>query len=166
VTDPYIVRAATEDDWPVLREVRLRALADAPTAFETTLAQAQSFPEERWRARSRGSASSRDFLAFAATGVEAVGMAGLFVEDPGVGEIISVWVQPDHRGQRLAVSLVDAAMQCGRDLGLPRMRLWVTEGNRAAECLYTRLGFAFTGSRQPITTRPHADEREMVMILG
>ncbi len=157
----YVVRVATEDDWRVLREVRLRALADAPTAFETTLAQAQSFPEERWRARSRGSAASRDFLAFARTQPEAVGMAGLSVEDPGVGDIISVWVHPGHRGQHLATALVDATLRFARDLGLARLRLWVTEGNVAAETLYARLGFVFTGARQPIPTRPHVHEREM-----
>ena len=45
------VRRLTEADWTLARELRLRALADAPDAFAATLAQEEGFPETRWRGR-------------------------------------------------------------------------------------------------------------------
>jgi hypothetical protein len=88
----YAIRAVSEDDWRVLCEVRLQALADAPAAFGTTLRDAPEFTEDRWRERARGSATSRLFLAF--LDGDAVGIAGVFDEGNGSAQIVSVWVRP------------------------------------------------------------------------
>jgi hypothetical protein len=47
------VRAA---EWRELRELRLRALADAPEAFASTLAREAAFPDDVWRQRAQGRA--------------------------------------------------------------------------------------------------------------
>jgi hypothetical protein len=38
-------------DWKELREVRLRALADAPGAFASTLEREAAYPDDVWRQR-------------------------------------------------------------------------------------------------------------------
>jgi len=43
------VRRVEPHEWQQLREVRLRALADAPTAFLTKLADARDLPDESLR---------------------------------------------------------------------------------------------------------------------
>jgi predicted GNAT superfamily acetyltransferase len=45
------VRRTRPEEWPELRELRLRALADSPEAFETTHAQADAWTDEQWRDR-------------------------------------------------------------------------------------------------------------------
>ncbi|MGY0536566.1 hypothetical protein ACW14X_03545 [Nocardioides sp. YJ-D4] len=50
------VRTIAADDWSLLRNVSLQALADSPDAFRTTLAEAQALPEDFWRQRAEGSA--------------------------------------------------------------------------------------------------------------
>lgn len=45
------VRLLTGRDWALLREIRLRALAEAPEAFGATLCEAQARTAQQWRDR-------------------------------------------------------------------------------------------------------------------
>ena len=45
------IRRIRPNEWHLLRELRLQALADAPLAFAATLAQEEAFPEKLWRER-------------------------------------------------------------------------------------------------------------------
>ena len=45
------VRQMQSADWKELREVRLRALADAPGAFASTLEREAAYPDDVWRQR-------------------------------------------------------------------------------------------------------------------
>jgi ribosomal protein S18 acetylase RimI-like enzyme len=156
-----VIRAVSEDDWRVLRDVRLQALANAPTSFGTTLREATAFTEERWRERARGSATSRQFLAFLEG--EAIGIAGLFDEGDGSAQLVSVWVRPDRRRRGVARALTTAALEVAASAGMARITLWVTEGNGSARALYQGLGFHATGRRQPPPSQPALQESEMEM---
>jgi hypothetical protein len=46
-----MARLAEAEDWRAVRALRLRAPADAPEAFEMTLAQAEQGTDEDWRQR-------------------------------------------------------------------------------------------------------------------
>jgi hypothetical protein len=46
--DVVVVSRLAEDDWRLLRDVRLAALTDAPEAFGTTLAQESGYPAGYW----------------------------------------------------------------------------------------------------------------------
>ena len=45
------VRETHAADWEALRRLRLRALADAPRAFASTLEAELAFPDDVWRRR-------------------------------------------------------------------------------------------------------------------
>jgi hypothetical protein len=45
------VRTVAADDWQLWRDVRLKALADAPEAFGATLAEWETANKKRWRRR-------------------------------------------------------------------------------------------------------------------
>lgn len=154
-----VVRAVSEDEWSVLRSVRLQALADAPSAFGSTLAAEQQFTEERWRERATGSVNSRLFLAW--RGDEAVGIAGCVDEGDGSAQVVSVWVRPEHRGRGVARALTAAALVFASDRGFSVIRLWVTEGNTSARRLYERLGFTATGKQQPLPSDSALREHEL-----
>jgi ribosomal protein S18 acetylase RimI-like enzyme len=157
----YSVRAVTEGEWRMLRSVRLQALANAPTAFGSTLAEANMLTEDHWRDRARGSTTSRQFLAW--LDKDAVGIAGLFDEGDGSAQVVSVWVRPEHRGRGVARALTMAAMDFAAAAGIVRLTLWVTDGNASARRLYDSMGFRPTGNRQPLPSQPSLDEHEMAV---
>jgi hypothetical protein len=73
-------RRARAADWEALRRLRLRALADAPEAFASTLDTEVAFPAEAWRQRAEGGPASATFIA--RQDEVDVGLAGVFAE-PG-----------------------------------------------------------------------------------
>ena len=154
-----VVRRVAPDEWPAFREIRLAALADAPQAYLTTLAEAQAYPEQLWRDR----IAANPHLLATVDGV-AVGMTVVIATDNG-REIVSVWVAPDARGRGVIEALIDAAVGWAGDQGDAQLGLWVVEGNERAERAYARYGFSRTGRTQPVPGRPDEIEVEMTYAL-
>ena len=139
------LRTLEPDDWPLWRELRLRALADAPEAFGSTLAEWQGSgdQEDRWRSRLSIPGAS-DFVVLL-DGV-AVGMvSGVPGEDPESVELISMWVSPVARGRGVGDHLIQAVERWGAERGARALRLSVMPANGRAIALYERHGFADTG---------------------
>ena len=140
------VRIITADDRSLLRDVSLRALADSPDAFRTTLAEAQEFTEDFWRQRAEGSAP---ILVVLEDG-RGIAMGGAFTPpDSAVAYVWGMWTAPEARGRGYAARLfTDLLNWChDRDLGV---RLHVTEGNQVARQLYVDHGFRPTGVWEPL----------------
>jgi len=143
-----LVRRVSAQEWVELRELRLRALADAPDAFLTTLAEVQGRSDDDWCEWAEHSAKSMDSAVFVDDGFS--GLAGAFVQEPGVVMLFGMWVAPERRGSGLASALVDAVVAWARGLGAGRVVLWVVVGNGRAQRLYEKSGFAPTGVRKPV----------------
>jgi ribosomal protein S18 acetylase RimI-like enzyme len=138
------------EEWRALRDIRLRALADAPMAFETRFEEARLRPEEwwvDWAVRSAGGNRRAMFLAW--NGDDAVGIAGTFVEDDGSRWLISMWTDPAVRGQGVGRALVESVAAFARAAGSDQLLLEVTDGNDAAYALYRACGFVETGPGEP-----------------
>jgi GNAT superfamily N-acetyltransferase len=146
-----LVREVTTDDWQTVREIRLTALAEAPSAFGSSYTREAAFTEEQWRGRINE--RSVTFFAYVDAGGGAgdvlAGLAGVFVED-GQADVVSMWVRPAARGHRVGEALVEAAAAWAKAHSHPALCLWVTETNGAARRLYERCGFTVTGDRQPL----------------
>ncbi|MFD8134587.1 GNAT family N-acetyltransferase [Streptomyces mirabilis] len=118
------------DDWPLWRELRLAALAEAPYAFGSTLAQWQGSGdrEERWRAR-LSIPGAHDLVALL-DGLP-VGMASGV---PGEGaenvELISMWVNPTARGKGVGDYLIQAVERWGAERGATTLGGWGDAGPR------------------------------------
>jgi GNAT superfamily N-acetyltransferase len=140
------VRIITADDWPLLRNVSLRSLADSPDAFRTTLAEAEAFTEGFWRQRAAGSAP---ILVVLEDG-RGVAMGGVFtLPDSAVADVWGMWTAPEARGRGYAAGLLTELVDWCRAHGLGA-RLHVTEGNEAARRLYVAHGFTPTGVWEPL----------------
>jgi ribosomal protein S18 acetylase RimI-like enzyme len=160
---PVAIRRLTASDWQLFREIRLKALREAPYAFGTTAADAERLGEAEWRRRLTARA------AFAAMqGGLAIGLAaGIATDSTEEAELVSTWVDPSRRGRGIGAQLVDAVVGWAIDRRFKRLRLWVAADNDTAERLYARLGFVRTGEVQPMGKQGSgAIEFAMVRQLG
>lgn len=129
------------DDWRTFAALRLAALAEAPDAFGSTLADWRDAGEQRWRNR----VASAPLNLVASLDDSDVGMLSGIEEALGTVEVISVWVAPPARGQGVADALLETVLEWAAGRGAQRVVLTVTEHNAAAQRLYDRVGFVATG---------------------
>jgi GNAT superfamily N-acetyltransferase len=154
-----LVRPVVPDEWQAYRNIRLAALADAPTAFVTTLEQASQFDEQLWRSRA---AEGATMLAWRDD--RPVGIVAAYLPDD-VAQLVMMWVEPTSRGTGVVEALIDSVVAWAGERDLPEVALWVVEGNDRAEQAYQRYGFSRTGRTQPVPGRPDDLEREMTYAL-
>jgi predicted GNAT family acetyltransferase len=150
------LRRLEPDDWEVLRDVRLRALADSPDAFGSTLEREQPFPEKEWRRR----LVRPVFVVL--DGDRPVAMAGAFT-DGGRVQVWGMWTDPEHRGRGHARALLDALLGDAVANGTP-VGLHVNTANPVARAVYEKYGFVATGELEPL--RPGSDQQIESMRLG
>jgi len=139
------VRTLTPDEWPLWRALRLAALAEAPNAFSSTLAEwsGPGDSEARWRER----LANVPYNVVASIGGEPAGIAsGTAPSGDGV-ELISMWVAPHARGRGVGDVLIAAVVDWGRRNGVHRIELDVMSANEHALRLYERNGFCLVDAQ-------------------
>ena len=159
------IRRIRADEGPVLMQVRLLSLLDAPYAFAGTYFDTVQHPADHWAERAAaGSAggSSAIYLAHAPDGP--VGMAGAYqpADEPDTRRIYGVWIERRLRTQGLGRRLLETLIGWADGSGAERCDLWVAESNAPAVALYQRLGFQDTGLRQSMPSNPAVSERKLV----
>ena len=126
------VRQLAVDDWREARAARLMALADAPYAFSSTLADEQAYADDLWRRRA---GSGRTFGAY--DGARIIGVAtGIPVDEldvPGTSDSGSPGSGSPGAGSPDAASSESAAASDGHDGAQPEWHLvgmWVAPEHR------------------------------------
>ena len=154
-----------------LRALRLHALADAPTAFGSTLAREEAFPESVWHERAAGGAGSGDRITFVAEqDGQWVGLATGLAEDPedpkpSGPELVGMFVGRTARCHGVGAMLVEGVAAWARARGAARLSLWVFSSNEPAIALYRKCGFRPTGETKPLARTPTLAELRMVRDL-
>lgn len=135
------LRELGSDDWRDFRELRLQALAEAPYAFGSTLANWRDAGEERWRGR----LIAVPYNLIAELSDRPAGMASGSIEGDEPPELISMWVAPFARGRGVGGALIDAIAHWASAVRPGELRLQVVDGNEHAIRLYQRHGFVDRG---------------------
>ena len=156
-TDRVTVRAFRADEWREYRALRLRALAEAPDAFMTTLADAAARPDDAWQARLAGAEHGKELPLVAERGGQPAGLCwgALDADDPTLAHLYQMWVAPEHRGAGVGRALLARAIEWARARGARRMVLDVTCGDTPARRLYDAAGFI--PAAPPEAIRPGSD---------
>lgn len=147
------IREVKARDWPVYRDLRLRALKDSPDAYSRTYEEVSQRSDGEWEEWVGGIASDPSSVTFVAeVDDRPVGMAGTQIEpnDPATARLFAMWVAPDARRRGVAAGLIDAVVRWVSARGVTQLLLAVTEGNDGAAAVYTSAGFVFTGEREPL----------------
>jgi len=159
------IRRAHEDDWPSVRDVRLRALREDPAAFGSSLAREEMFGESHWRMRLRGAVT---WLAVDDDGTPR-GIVGM-IQEPGSPatdrHVVQLWVAPESRRRGVAWALLDVVRAAASAEGATTVSLWVADDNHAAGDLFVRAGFVRTGERHAQTRDPSKVEERLVLRLA
>ncbi|MDC8756926.1 GNAT family N-acetyltransferase [Janthinobacterium fluminis] len=153
------IRPSNEDDWEILKTIRLASLLDTPSAFGVSYAALVDNDEAQWR--QRASARTQPEFFFAIREGEAVGLIGGGVDSSGQYNLIAMWVHPDYRGSEAAGRLVDAVKARAIAAGHVRVILSVSPDNLRAASFYRRQGFAYLPEWEALASHPEISVQKM-----
>lgn len=157
-----VIRRLDTCSWGIYREVRLAALAESPGAFGATLEETSRRTEAEWQACLLDRVS---FVAF--DGARPVGLvSGIAGPEPGLAELISMWVAPAYRRRAVGERLVREVMAWARADGYRRLTLTVVDDNDGALAFYRGLGFTPTGATFPYPNDAARYEIELTLPIG
>ena len=158
------IRRLVIGDETVLRDIRLQALLDSPSAYGSTYEHEFELVEEDWRNRlARNDAVT---LVIEQDDGVAIGLVTGAIDDDfaDIGWLLSMWVNPAMRGNGAAGQLIDEVIAWSKLQNCTSIRLQVTDGNTSAERAYLKRGFRRTGTTI-LRERDNVTEFEMEMIL-
>jgi ribosomal protein S18 acetylase RimI-like enzyme len=136
------LRRAQLGDEPLLRELRLQALSDAPDAFGSTYERELARTTTDWQ---RWLSPGVTFILDRPDGAAGIVAARRDADDPAVVHLMAMWVRPEIRGSGAADDLVGAILAWAESEGAKTVRLDVMQANARARRLYERHGFRSTG---------------------
>lgn len=157
------IRSTQAKDWMLLKQVRLAALLDTPTAFGVSYQTAAEYNDEQWKERA-SSAGTEFWLAFKKD--RPVGMIGAAVGSTNRCNLIGMWVEPAARGSGVATQLVEAVKARAMKKGFDRVFLDVSPDNARASNFYLKQGFAFLDEWEPLESHPHITVQTMLWIAS
>jgi GNAT superfamily N-acetyltransferase len=147
------IRAATEDEWERIRDLRLRALRDAPDAYGSTYEREAEETEQGWRGWVRGWDGADDQALFVSEeddGWNGLALGVRWRAHPDLANLYAMWVAPDARRAGRGRALVEAVRAWAAERGASTLHLCVTDSNEGAATMYERCGFVPTGERSPL----------------
>lgn len=158
------VEGIAPSQWPMLKTLRCRALADAPYAFSTTLEEAQCRPDEEWISSASKMATDEHTATFIAYhNDEPCGMMSCYTtgEQNEIGNIVSLWVAPEVRRLKVALQLLEVTRNWAKASKAQVLYAWVAERNLPARRFWESNGFQYTGKCE--TFKPDPSQRILLL---
>jgi len=156
---PVTARRLALHEWRTARAVRLRALRESPEAFASSFEEEVDRPDTWWV---EGMTKLAWFVAEDDAQVVGV-VAGMPLGDHT--EVVSMWVEPAHRGRGAADALVSALAGWAEAQGDAGLCLAVASDNGRARRFYERIGFVASGAAEALRSRPEICTTEMRLQL-
>jgi GNAT superfamily N-acetyltransferase len=168
MTYPAYIRTFAADEWRTYRDLRLRALADAPDAFSRTLDEEKSRPDAEWSSRlSSGVDSCWDLPLVGELDNAPIGLAWGRIEPPNldIATLYQMWVAPGYRNLGVGRMLLERVIKWARAADVQYLALGVTCGDSPAMRLYLRAGFKPVGKPEPLRSESEVMSQPMRLAL-
>jgi GNAT superfamily N-acetyltransferase len=156
----FQVLPVAASEWQRYREIRLRALAEAPEAFGSAWSSEVARPDTVWQERAVSTPDKQMWSARRGEGW--IGLVGAVREPDSRLQLVLMWVDPAWRRQGVARALIAAVVAWHRLGGSSHLVLWVNSDNPAARLCYQEEGFRLTGACLPLTSDPARERLEML----
>lgn len=153
------IQATEEKDWMILKETRLAALRDTPTAFGVSYQTAITNSDEQWKQRASSETQPNFWLAF--KDEKAIGMIGAGLDHANRYNLIAMWVEPESRQLGVAERLVNAVKAEAINRGFTQVFLDVSPDNLKASRFYKKHGFTFINEEKPLASHPNIQVQTM-----
>jgi ribosomal protein S18 acetylase RimI-like enzyme len=147
------VRSAGPDDAEGITRIHLygweRGYADLMPASYLARRTAEGAQRLVQRREHLETAQGRDQTLVAVDGADVLGFTnfGPDRDDPAIGEVYAIYVDPDRLSTGIGQALMTGAVDRLRARGLAPVRLWVLAGNARGLAFYERYGFRPDGGR-------------------
>ena len=138
------VRRIQIDEGELFKRMRLTALRESPFAFASTYKAALRRSPKGWSEQADSTAQGSNRCTFIAFSDDSpIGIAALYrtKEESDTGELLQVWVSPEHRGRGVARDLMDAVFQWASANGFRAVVTTIGKGNVRALRFYQKHGF-------------------------
>jgi GNAT superfamily N-acetyltransferase len=161
------VRRLRQDEATRLRELRLRALADAGQELGPFLEEEREFPPSYWQAIADDTKVGHRRVSFVGGGGDGlVGMVGAGWDAQARRvHLVALWVDPARRGEGTGAALVEAVVGWAAEHRGDGVELWVVDEASHAAALYSACGFVDSGVRQTVPYSPQQMEKLLVRRL-
>ena len=153
---PHII---DEEEWAKLRDMRLAALHESPTAFLSSYSEESAYEEREWRAE-----FVRGEWILEIRNDEAIALVGVTQEQstpPDEYYLEYMWVSPCFRRHGVATALIKNVLRWLINRGFATIWVWVLDGNEPAKRLYEKCGFTSTRLIQNPHRSPSRSEELM-----
>jgi len=156
VGDPMHLRRLEPHEVSLHRELRLRALQEAPDSFGETFADVAARPLPYWENLTRSvTESGRHVMFLAYEGSDVVGSTyGLLDSENEAGRVGGMWVEPAWRRRGVGRALLHEVFSGAREHKLRRLGLWAPAHSPTALALYSQAGFR-AANDDPSRRIPH-----------
>lgn len=139
-----VVRRIKIGEADLFKQIRLTALLESPSAFDSTYESAMQRSSRSWQEQADSTAQGSDratFIAF--SGDSPVGITALYRTGSrtDVGEMLQVWVAPEYREQGVASQVMEVVFQWAKENGFRTVIATVANGNTRALRFYLKHGF-------------------------
>lgn len=146
------------------KELRLRALQDAPAAFGDTFAEAAGKPIKHWQKVCEFltiSNKNKMFILEDSGNYYGSVYALTDMNEKNTGRIGGMWVDSTVRRKGLGTALFQEVQQWARGQEYSYIKLWVEDIDEGAKLFYARLGFKETGVKDVSRAKIDKDLCEM-----
>ena len=144
------IRPFQESEAVLLKEVRLNALQDSPSAFASKYVDQKALPDDYWLdiVLCRGKYEhSKSFLA--EDGGKTIAMTACFPETKTKYRIIAMWVSPQSRSAGIGTLMLSYAEAWAQSEGANELLVAVFSDNPQALKFYLSYGFVNLSGEQP-----------------